>query len=203
MRPSRISDLLILPLLKIASAGLGPSTILCRGWFSDKPHAVWCFLRIPCPLGLVGCGARLCVILLYELGEENQTVQELQLPIKGQEKESTVPSAAPTVLGILFASTTPEAKARAGLKKLEIGRGRRSKTNWKLRRQKLAAATPSGWLYEPETPSESSLTMEWRSYNPGHNMARQLRPFFHWSVPARKLAWLRSWRLCGWWRVLS
>jgi hypothetical protein len=85
----------------------------------------------------VGCGARLCVILLYELGEENQTVQELQLPIKGQEKESTVPSAALTVLGILFASTTPEAKARAGLKKLEIGKGRRAKTNWKLRRQKL------------------------------------------------------------------
>src|SRR6267143_2054072 len=68
--------------------------------------------------------------------------------------------------------------------------------------QKLAAATPSGWLYEPETPSESSLTMEWRRYNPGHNMARQLRPYFPWSVPARKLAWLRSWRLCGWWRVL-
>jgi hypothetical protein len=35
------------------------------GGFSDKPHAVRCFLKIPCPLGLVGCGATLCVILPY------------------------------------------------------------------------------------------------------------------------------------------
>jgi hypothetical protein len=31
-------------------------------------------------------------------------------------------------------------------------------------------------------------------------MARQLRPFCLWSVPARMKAWLRYWRLCRWWR---
>jgi transposase len=34
-------------------------------------------------------------------------------------------------------------------------------------------------------------------------MARQLKPIIPWSVPARKLAWLRYGRLSGWWRVLS
>ena len=67
----------------------------------------------------------------------------------------------------------------------------------------LAPATPRGWLYEPETPSESSMILAWRGYNLEHDMARQLRPFLHWSVPARPLAWLRYWRLCGWWRALS
>jgi hypothetical protein len=32
------------------------------------------------------------------------------------------------------------------------------------------------------------------------NVDRQLRPFFLWSVSARKAAWLRSWRLYIWWR---
>src|SRR5262245_59272669 len=32
------------------------------------------------------------------------------------------------------------------------------------------------------------------------DVARQLRPYFPWSVPARKSAWLRYWRLCRWWR---
>src|SRR6516225_2735798 len=32
-------------------------------------------------------------------------------------------------------------------------------------------------------------------YNPGHNRARQLKPLFRWSGPARVGVWLRFWRL--------
>ena len=52
------------------------------------------------------------------------------------------------------------------------------------------------------------LLQSWRTmascrYNPGHNLARQLRPLFPWSVPARLGAWLRFWRLYRWRRALS
>jgi hypothetical protein len=33
------------------------------------------------------------------------------------------------------------------------------------------------------------------SWNPRHNVARQLRPFFLWSVSGRKSVWLLYWRL--------
>src|SRR6266576_3564387 len=66
-----------------------------------------------------------------------------------------------------------------------------------------APATALRWLYEPETAAESWRTMALCRYNPRHNLARQLRPPFLWSVPARLRAWLRFWRLCRWWRMLS
>ena len=103
------------------------------GRFSDKPQAVPCFLRIPCPLGLVGCGARLCVILLYELGEENQTVQELQLPIKGQEKESTVPSAA---YGARDCLCQHDAGSKGKGRPKETGNWKREKSEDKLETEK-------------------------------------------------------------------
>jgi hypothetical protein len=40
----------------------------------------------------------------------------------------------------------------------------------------LAPATALRWLYEPETPIESSMTLEQCSYNAEHDRARQLRP---------------------------
>jgi hypothetical protein len=44
--------------------------------------------------------------------------------------------------------------------------------------------------------------MEWGSYNRGHDMARQLRPFFHWSVPARKLSkWADEDHFVSWLRL--
>jgi hypothetical protein len=59
----------------------------------------------------------------------------------------------------------------------------------------LAPATALRWLYDPETPVETSMTLELCSYNAGHDMARQLRPFLPWCVSARILAWLRYGRL--------
>ena len=52
----------------------------------------------------------------------------------------------------------------------------------------LTPSTPAGWLYDPETPLESSMTIELCSYNARHDIARQLRPFLPWRVPARILA---------------
>jgi hypothetical protein len=69
---------------------------------------------------------------------------------------------------------------------------------------RLARAAPWGRLREPQSHVRelSGLVLGGTLESP-YNLARQLRPYLPWSVPARRLAWLWRWRLRGWWRALS
>ena len=62
----------------------------------------------------------------------------------------------------------------------------------------VAAATPIGWLWEPETVCHAATELVQSKIRCTNRSAA--KPAFTRSVPARHLAWFRCCRLCRWWR---